>query len=68
MGLEEKKQTHLMPQDASAVDASTLTALSPEVVSFHMQMKMMNAMLYQSDANVVLISVSLVDCQTIRFE
>jgi hypothetical protein len=34
MGSDElKKQTHLLPQDASAVDASKLTALSPEVVS-----------------------------------
>jgi hypothetical protein len=30
---KEKKQTHLKEQDASAVDASKLTALSPEVVS-----------------------------------
>ena len=33
MGLEGKKQTHLKPQDASAVDPSKLTALTPEVVS-----------------------------------
>ena len=29
----EKKQTHLKPQDAAAVDPSKLTALTPEVVS-----------------------------------
>lgn len=28
----EKKQEHLKPQDASTVDASKLTALTPEVV------------------------------------
>jgi hypothetical protein len=31
---DERKQPHLKPQDASTVDASKLTALSPEVVSF----------------------------------
>jgi hypothetical protein len=30
---EGKTQPHLMPQDAVNVDASKLTALSPEVVS-----------------------------------
>lgn len=31
--LKVVRQPHLKPQDASAVDASTLTALTPEVVS-----------------------------------
>jgi hypothetical protein len=33
---KEKKQNHLMPQDASAIDATKLTALTPEVVSLTM--------------------------------
>jgi hypothetical protein len=33
MGKELKKQTHLKPQDASSVDPSKLTSLTPEVVS-----------------------------------
>ena len=32
---EGKQQTHLKPQDAASVDASKLTALTPEVVSSH---------------------------------
>jgi len=32
-----KSSSHLMPQDAKAIDPATLTALTPEVVCHHEQ-------------------------------
>ena len=34
MGESKTRQDHLMKQDASSVDPSKLTALTPDVVSF----------------------------------
>lgn len=34
-GIQMKKQDHLMKQDATAIDPTKLTALTPEVVSLY---------------------------------
>ena len=59
---QEKTQDHLKPQDASSVDASKLTALTPEVVRCVLILIFEFESNKSKNAHIFPLSISSSDC------